>query len=255
MGCTRFSLRCFDAVQRAGQEIVGCAAVPEVFGISYAPTGVRNVSYVDFAEMARHFGVPSIAFDRSKPREFCSQVRQLRPDLILVAGWHYMVSRELREAARLGAIGLHGSLLPKYRGGAPLVWTIIHGDKVGGLSLFYLDDGVDSGDIVAQRSFPIEDHETIADALRKLEDAGEALLEEFLPLLAEGRAPRIVQNHDEATYCPQRSPADGEIDWTQSARRIKDFIRAQTRPYPGAFTRVAGKKVILWDADVVEEEA
>jgi len=79
-------------------------------------------------------------------------------------------------------------------------------------------------------------------------------LEEFLPLLAAGRAPRIAQNHDEATYCPQRSPSDGEIDWTESSRQIRDFIRAQTRPYPGAFIRIAGKKAIIWDADIVEEE-
>jgi methionyl-tRNA formyltransferase len=254
MGCTRFALRCFDTVRLAQQEIVGCATAPEVFEISYAPNGVKNVNYVDFAAVARRASVPSIPYDRKKPEEFCSRVSALHPDLIVVAGWYYLVSRELRNAARLGAIGLHGSLLPKHRGGAPLVWTIIHGEKVGGITLFHLDEGVDSGDIIGQQSFPIEEHETIADALQKLEDAGAALLEEFLPLLAEGRAPRIAQNHDQATYCPQRSPDDGEIDWTKSSKQIKDFIRAQTRPYPGAFIRIAGKKAIIWDADIVEEE-
>jgi methionyl-tRNA formyltransferase len=254
MGTTRFSLRCFDAVRKSGQTIAGCASMPETFEISYAPGGVKNVNYVDFEEIARQSAVPCIAFDRKSPGRFARQVKELAPDLIVVAGWYYMVSRGLRESARWGAVGLHGSLLPKYRGGAPLVWTIIHGETRGGVTLFYLDDGVDSGDIIGQKPFPIEANETIADALVKLEEAGVALLEEYLPLLSEGRAPRIPQNHAEATYCAQRSPADGEIDWTKSAKQIKDFIRAQTRPYPGAFTRIAGKKVILWDADLVEEE-
>ena len=79
------------------------------------------------------------------------------------------------------------------------------------------------------------------------------MLERYLPLLAKGEAPRIPQNHSEATEFPQRSPADGEVDWSKSASEIRNFIRAQTRPYPGAFTHIAGKKVILWDADVLEE--
>lgn len=181
------------------------------------------------------------------------EVAQLQPDLTLVAGWYYMVGKDLRNVAPKGAIGLHGSLLPKYRGGAPLVWSMINGEEEGGISLFYLEDGVDAGDIIGQERFLIEDDDTIADSLVKLEEAGERLLERYLPLLAKGEAPRIPQNHSEATEFPQRSPADGEVDWSKSASEIRNFIRAQTRPYPGAFTHIAGKKVILWDVDVLEE--
>jgi methionyl-tRNA formyltransferase len=233
--------------------IVGCASTPELFQISYAPSGVKNVNYVDFSTIAKEIGVPCIPYERGQGKNFVREVARLKPDIILVAGWYYIVYRELRNVAPKGAIGLHGSLLPKYRGGAPLVWSIIKGEKEGGISLFYLDDGVDTGDIIGQASFPIEQRDTIADALIKLEDSAERLLERYLPLLAEGKAPRIPQNHSEATVYSQRSPADGEIDWSKPAKEIRDFIRAQTRPYPGAFTWIGGKKVILWDAVVLEE--
>jgi methionyl-tRNA formyltransferase len=253
MGATKFSYRCLQATLRAGCRVVGCAGTPEVFQISYAPRGVRNVNYFDFFKAARDLGLTCIPYQRDNVADFVRQVKPLEPDLILVAGWYYMVPKSLRAVAPKGALGLHGSLLPKFRGGAPLVWTMIHGEKVGGLSLFYLEDGVDTGDVVGQEAFAIEDHETIAHALAKMEDAAEKLILTYLPLLAQDRAPRIKQDHTQATQFPQRNPADGEIDWSKSPAEIRNFIRAQAKPYPGAFTRIGDKKVVIWDADVIEE--
>ncbi len=253
MGATKFGHRCLEVVLRTGLEVVGCAYTPEVFQINYSPSGVKNVTYADFSAIAKELKVPCVSYERGKVKRFVEEVARLHPDLILVAGWYYMVGRELRSVATQGAVGLHGSLLPKYRGGAPLVWSMIHGEKEGGVTLFYLEDGVDAGDIIGQERFPIEEEDTIADALVKLEDAGQRLLERCLPLMKKEEAPRIPQNHAEATQYPQRSPADGEIDWSKPAGQIRDFIRGQTRPYPGAFTRIAGKKVIIWDAEVLDE--
>lgn len=252
MGATRFGMRCLQAVLRSGCRVVGCAGTPEVFPISYAPAGVRNVNYYCFQDEAAQLGISCIPYRREAIPEFIDAVKRLKPDIILVAGWYYMVTRTLRESAPKGAVGLHGSLLPKYRGGAPLVWTIIHGEKEGGLSLFYLEDGVDTGDVIGQERFPIESHETIADAMVKMETAAEHLIATNFPLLACNQAPRIVQDHSQATVFPQRSPSDGEIDWSKSPREIRDFIRAQTHPYPGAFTRIHGKKVVIWDAEIVD---
>lgn len=252
MGATKFGHRCLKTVLKAGMQVVGCAVTTEVFQISYAPSGVKNVTYVDFSVIAKELGIPGIPYERGRQSRFIEAVARLKPDLILVAGWYYMVSRELRNVAPKGAIGLHGSLLPKYRGGAPLVWAMINGEKETGVTLFYLEDGVDEGDILGQEAFSLAETDTIADALGKLEEAAQRVLERTLPLLASGRAPRVPQNHAEATVFPQRSPEDGAIDWSWSSKRIRDFIRAQTRPYPGAFTRIAGKKVILWDAEVLE---
>ena len=250
LGATKFSSRCMRVAIDAGCSIVGCAGSPEVFPISYAPKGVRNINYFDFQASAHDLGVPCVPYQRDAVKEFIHEVERLEPDLILVAGWYYMVPRALREVAKKGAVGLHGSLLPKYRGGAPLVWALIHGESELGLSLFYLEDGVDTGDIIGQERFRISEHETIADAMKKMEDAAERLLITYLPLLAKDKAPRLPQDHSQATQFPQRSPQDGEIDWKKTPKEIRDFIRAQTKPYPGAFSTMDGRKITIWDADV-----
>jgi methionyl-tRNA formyltransferase len=120
--------------------------------------------------------------------------------------------------------------------------------------LFHLEDDVDSGDIVAQVSFPIEEDDTCATTYEKASQASVQLLREYLPRLADGTAPRIPQDEGLATSFPQRKPEDGLIDWTRSPEEIRNFIRAQTKPYPGAFTYIGDKKVTIWDAYVSQEE-
>ena len=253
LSATRFGLRCLDAIEACGQDVVGCAWTPRRFSISYAPKGVENVNYVDYREVAEVRGIPCIRYERGNPLAFRKAVEGLRPDLLLAAGWYYLLDAKLRGIAPAGAVGIHGSCLPRYRGGAPLVWQMIRGERSAGASLFYLEDGVDTGDVIGMRQFPIEEADTIADVMARMEEAAVGLLREFLPQLAEGTAPRHPQREEDASIFPQRSPEDGEIDWTRPAPEIRNFIRAQTRPYPGAFTRIAGKKVIVWDADIVDE--
>ena len=250
LGSTKFSLHCLKVALDCGMRIVGCAWTPEVFKISYAPDGQQNMNYVDFKLVAADLHVPCIHYERGNLRGFIEQVAPLRPELLLVAGWYYMVPKKLRDVARLGAVGLHGSLLPKYRGGAPLVWAMINGEKEAGLTLFHLNDHVDAGDIIGQEPFQIGDTDTIANLLGKVDVAAEKLLRTYLPTIANGSAPCIPQNETEATYVPQRKPEDGLIDWSKSPTEIWNFIRAQTKPYPGAFTFMAGKKVTIYDAKI-----
>ncbi len=161
-----------------------------------------------------------------------------------------MIPASIRRMAPRGCIGIHASLLPKFRGGAPLVWAMIHGEPETGVSLFHFSDGVDDGEIIGQRSFPIGGSDTIRDLMARAESASLELLREFMPKVAAGTAPKTPQREEDATRFPQRSPEDGRIDWTWEPRRIRDFIRAQTRPYPGAFTLIGDKKIVIWDADV-----
>jgi methionyl-tRNA formyltransferase len=173
----------------------------------------------------------------------------LRPDIIIVVGWYYILPRSLRELAPLGAAGLHASLLPKYRGGAPLVWATINGEAETGVTFFHFADGVDDGDIIGQARFAIDLEDDITSLLAKASHASIRLLSEYVPLLAAGTAPRIVQDHTQATSVPQRKPEDGQINWHQlSARQAFDWVRAQTRPYPGAFTFLGDEKVTIWRA-------
>ncbi|MCA6596329.1 MAG: methionyl-tRNA formyltransferase [Pseudanabaena sp. M046S1SP1A06QC] len=254
MGTTKLSYICVQKLISLGYELVGCASVPEIFQISYSPEGVKNINFFDFEGLAKELNIPCVAYNKENKLEFEILVRNLSPDLILVAGWYYHISNSIRRIPSKGVIALHASLLPKYRGGAPLVWAIINGEKETGVSLFYMDNGVDTGDIIGQSTFPIEDNDTIKDLLLKVEKSSENLLEHFLPLIEFGLAPSISQDNNKATVYPQRSPKDGLIDWSKSTEQIRNFIRAQTRPYPGAYTMINDKKVIIWDADIIDNQ-
>ncbi|HJP61691.1 MAG TPA: hypothetical protein VJ865_16905 [Gemmatimonadaceae bacterium] len=120
------------------------------------------------------------------------------------------------------------------------------------MTLFHFADGVDDGDMIGQKEFAVESTDTIREVLDKATRATIEVVEEFLPRLADGTAPRIPQDLAKATVVPQRSPADGLIDWSWDPERISNFIRAQTKPYPGAFTYIGDKRVTIWSADVVE---
>jgi methionyl-tRNA formyltransferase len=172
-------------------------------------------------------------------------LRAWAPDLALVCGWYQRIAVERHSST--GFFGFHASPLPRYRGGAPLPWQILNGERSLGLTFFELVPGLDEGRIVAQAQRPFAPEETIADALGWVEQAAPELLVAHLPALLRGDAPLHAQDERLATYCSQRSPADGLIDWSTSAARVHDFVRAQTRPYPGAFTHLPDGRVLrVW---------
>ncbi|MFH1357407.1 MAG: methionyl-tRNA formyltransferase [bacterium] len=249
---TDIGLDCVRIILEKGCCLAGIVSAPKEFSISYSRDRVTNVRHVDFKTLCQEQGVPLILLE-DKMVSLRDVVAALKPDLILVAGWFHMVPKSIRELAPQGCIGFHASLLPKYRGGAPLVWAMINQEKEAGMSLFYLEDGVDSGDIIGQEDFSIEAQDTIADVVKKANSCAGQLLEKYLPLLAQEKAPRVKQDEKQATIYPQRSPEDGRIDWSWSADKINAFIRAQTKPYPGAFTEIEGYRMRLWDACVEEK--
>ena len=175
-------------------------------------------------------------------------ISRIGPELCIVNGWYWMIGNETLNAVPHGFLGMHNSLLPKYRGGSPLVWTMINGEKVAGLSVFSFTEGMDEGDIWAQERVPIERDDYIGDVLAKLEDKAVGVLDRIYLKILSGDIKPSPQNHAEATYCAMRNPDDGLIDWNWPASRVYDFIRAQSTPYPGAFTYTDSGKVIIWRA-------
>lgn len=242
---------CRMIIENRLADVVGIVTQPRSFNTSYADTKVTNVLYRNFHSLGEEFDIPVIEVIETISKHK-GQLAAMNPDFLLVIGWYFLIPQSIRNLAPLGCSGIHASLLPKYRGGSPLVWAIINGEQQTGISLFYFDDGVDSGDIIAQESFAIGEQETIRDVLVKAENASINVLKQYLPEIARGKAPRIKQKHDEAIYVPQRCPEDGKIDWRWDTGQIRNFIRAQTKPYPGAFTLLDGKKVIIWDADICD---
>ncbi len=173
-------------------------------------------------------------------------------DLMLVVSWRYLIPAEIYRRPSRGTFVFHDSLLPTYRGFAPTVWAIVNGEDHTGATLFEIADAVDSGEMVAQRRVPIAPDDTIAEVMEQVTQAYLALLAENLPALLDGSAPRTPQDQALATFTCKRLPDDNKIHWTNSTIVIYNLIRAVTTPYPGAFTTLAGRKLILWAARPVE---
>ncbi len=176
------------------------------------------------------------------------RILSLKPDVCLVCGWYRILRPEFLRKIPKGVVGVHHSLLPHYRGGAPLVWALINGERRVGTTLFYFADGTDDGDIVDQRAIDVSDHESVGDVLARLEPEAVRMVAENLKAILEGTARKRPQDHRQASTVGLRGPDDGRVDWTWDARRLHNFVRAQSDPYPGAWTTVDGDKLWIWRA-------
>ncbi len=254
-GCTVFSeIILKELLKLKKVSISAVFSIPAEFSISYSKEKVRNTNFADLSSYARDLNIPFYWVDSEKGKritDYGSILKEINPDVILVMGWYFMVPKKIREFAIYGAWGIHASLLPNYAGGAPLVWAMIEGEKRTGVTLFQLSDGVDDGDIIAQAEFPIEHHDTIKEVYEKATNTSIELLNDIFGKDINQIEVR-AQDKSKIKVYPQRSPSDGEIDWNWPIEKIRNFIRAQTKPYPGAWTIINGKKVILWDATIIK---
>ncbi len=169
-------------------------------------------------------------------------------DLMFTVSWRYMISADIYQQPRLGTFVFHDSMLPEYRGFSPTVWSIVNGEDHTGVTLFEIAEGVDEGDIVAQKRVPIGQDDPIAVVLERVTQAYLDLLEQNLDGLMAGTTPRYLQDHARATYTSKRIPEDNQVDWTKSTTEILNLIRAVSAPYPGAFTYLSGEKIRIWAA-------
>lgn len=248
IGASGFGLRCLQRVAGiSGVEIAGVISNLPEFSISYRPQGVKNVLYEDFSTFTQTHQIPLyIMQEKMGEPALIKTLESWKPDFILVVGWYHMVPKKIRKMAMTA--GLHASLLPKYSGGAPLVWAMINGENETGITFFIFEKGVDSGPIIGQQKVPILNDDTIKTLYQRIEEAGLDLLGQYIPQIMAKEVEFITQDESQRTLVPQRSPEDGQIDWHWKARRIYDFIRAQTHPYPGAFSYIQQEKVHIWSS-------
>ena len=173
-------------------------------------------------------------------------------DYILAIKWRFMIGQNELDLLGARLIVFHASLLPKYRGFAPVQWPLLNGEKQSGVTMFFAADEVDSGDIIGQKSFEILDSDCAADVDQKVEDTLVKLIEEQAPSLAGDNLKPIPQNHSEATYAIWLNEADGHLDWSQSAKQNLNRVRAFGYPYSGAYAIYNGEKIIIEKAEVVK---
>jgi len=200
----------------------------------------ENVWFSSVADFAAERGLESAFPDDPNVPGFAARIEALRPDFLFSFYYRRMLGSRLLAAPRRGALNLHGSLLPKYRGRAPVNWAVIKGESETGASLHYMTDKPDAGAVVGRQRVPILPDDTAREVFDKVTVAAELVLDAALPALLAGRAPGVAQDLAAGSYFGGRRPEDGRIDWSQSAREIHNLVRGVAPPYPGAFASVGG---------------
>jgi methionyl-tRNA formyltransferase len=235
---------------RCIQELLNQGAQIElIFTHEDSPT--EEIWFQSVRELAEKRGIPCLTTDINDP-ENVERVRAIGPAFIFSFYYRNMIKEEVLEIPRLGALNLHGSFLPKYRGRVPVNWAVINGETETGATLHYMVEKPDAGEIVDRERVEIAFSDTAHDVFGKVTDAAVRVIARAWPLLHVGQAARMPMNLSEGNYCGGRKPADGLIDWTKSAVQIYNLVRGVTHPYPGAFSYLGGKKVIIWESWPIE---
>ncbi|MDP8236758.1 MAG: bifunctional UDP-4-amino-4-deoxy-L-arabinose formyltransferase/UDP-glucuronic acid oxidase ArnA [Candidatus Erginobacter occultus] len=234
---------------------IGCAGLEALlrhgFDIravfTHADNPGENIWFRSVADLAAGRGLPVYAPENVNHPIWTDRIKAMQPDLIFSFYFRNLISKEILDLAPRGAFNLHGSLLPRYRGRCPINWVLVNGEKETGVTLHHMVSRADAGDIVAQKAFPIADDDTALSLFSKSEEATVRLLDDVLPLIKAGTAPRIPQDESRATKFGGRRPEDGRIDWNLPPADIRNLVRAVTQPYPGAFTFKGDKKLYIWE--------
>jgi len=217
--------------------------IPLLF--SHADNPEETQWFGSVARLAQDHGLQVVTPDSPNTAQWIAAGAALKPDFVFSFYYRHMLDKAWLALPRLGALNIHGSLLPKYRGRAPVHWAIIHGETTTGASLHYMVEKPDAGALVDQEAVPILENDTALEVSMKVADAAEAVLRRSLPHLIAGTAPSLPLDLKNGSYFGRRRPEDGRIDWRCAARAIHDLIRAVAPPFPGAFTEVNGCRLAV----------
>lgn len=230
MGTPAFAVPSLEALDDSDHEVVGVVTQPD------RPKGRgQTVVSCPVKELALSRGLPVRQPDKVKGPEFLQQLAEWKPDVIAVTAFGRILPKLILDLPPMGCVNVHGSLLPAYRGAAPIQWALIHGDTETGITTMLMDEGMDTGDVLFQQLVPIEPEDTALELGERMALAGGALLVETLTRLAERSVVPRAQDHSRATAAPLLKKEDGVIDWAQSATEIANRIRGLS-PWPGSYT-------------------
>lgn len=246
MGTAPFAVPCLQAVESAGHQILAVVSQPDRphgRGMKLQPTPVKAA--------ASDLGLAVLQPEKASQPEFIDQLREFSPQVLVVVAYGQILRPAVLEIPPLGAINVHGSLLPELRGAAPIQWSIIRGYRETGVTTMYMDARMDTGDMILKATAPIGDEDTAGALTERLAPLGAELLRETLQLLESGSAPREPQDSSCATHAPMLKREDGAIEWEESADEIRCRIHG-CNPAPGAFARREGSVVKLWRARSVD---
>lgn len=250
MGTPEFSVPCLEMLVNKGYDVAAVVTQPD------KPVG-RKQSVPVFPpvkEAALKLGITDILQpEKVRTVEFIGRIRAIAPDLIVTIAYGKILPGDILDIPRFGCINVHGSLLPKYRGAAPIQWAIINGESVSGITTMFMDEGMDTGDILLKREVEITENMTYKELYDKLEALGAEVLADTLAELEKGKLTRLPQNTDEATNVPMMKKEMGLIDWKKSAWDVHNLVRG-TNPWPGAYTFYKGGRLKIWKTAMLKED-
>ncbi len=248
MGTPDFAVGTLEEIIKAGHEVVLVVSQPD----KQKGRG-KAVQQTPVKECALSHGIEVYQPAKVKETECIEHLRAYQPDIIVVAAFGQIVSREILEMPKYGCINVHASLLPKYRGAAPIQWAVLNGDAVSGVTIQRMAEGVDTGDIIMQREVALAEDETGGSLFERLAEVGATLCVEAMEAIADGTAQYTPQDNEAATHVGKISKEMGSIDWARPAEEIERLIRG-LNPWPSAYTRIGDKTLKIWKANIVSKE-
>jgi len=249
MGSPDFALPCLDQLLQSPYRVAAVVTQPD------RPKGRgKKLTYTPVKEKALENGIPVWQPEKINDPEFIEKLKTLAPDVLVVVAFGQLLKKELLDLPPFGCINVHASLLPRYRGAAPIHWAVINGERETGVTTMFMDQGMDTGDMILKKTIPIGENDTTGIIHDKLAAAGGELLRETLALVFRHQAPREAQDHALATYAPLLTREHELIDWTKTAREVHNLVRGMN-PWPGAYTTFENKIVKIWETKVIEDES
>jgi methionyl-tRNA formyltransferase len=217
-------------------------------------SAAKRSGAADYQSLCRRHSLPLHEVTNINDPGSIELLRRMDLDLLIVLGWTQILKPETLRTAKIGVIGAHASLLPRNRGRAPVNWVILRAEQQTGNSLIWLTEYVDSGDIIDQTIIPITPYDTCASIYQRVADSNKEMLLKALSRLRKGERPGRAQTSSNEPLLPGRRPQDGAIDWAKPSSEIYNFVRALTRPYPGAFSYLNGERWLIWHCALVPGE-
>ena len=244
MGTPDLAAEVLDTMMKNGCEVTLAVTQPD------RPKGRgKSVIKTPVHECADRWGIPVFSPVRVKRPEAVERLREEAPDLIVVAAFGQILSKEILDLPRLGCVNVHASLLPAYRGAAPIQWAVINGEEKSGVTIMQMDEGLDTGDILLQEEIPLVADETGESLYNKMAKLGGELLVKALPMIEQGTLTPVRQDDAASCYAPMLQKEMGNIDWTMPAVKIERLVRG-LNSWPGAYTFMNGKMLKIWGAEV-----
>ena len=247
MGTPDFAVAPLEAILKAGHEVTAVVTQPD----RQKGRG-REMQYSPVKECALSYGIPVLQPLKIKEKDAVEELRKYPADIFVVAAFGQLLSEEILNMPRFGCINIHASLLPAYRGAAPIQWCVINGEEKTGVTIMQMAKGMDTGDILLQKEVVLDEKETGGSLFDRLMETGAELIVEALPKIEAGELIPVVQKEELATYAGKITKDMGNIDFTKAAVTIERLIRG-LNPWPSAFTHYKGKILKIWEADVVSE--